>query len=86
MAGRRLDTMDLRELLRHIQQTPSDRAVQRATGVDRRTVQHYRKWATDHSLLEGSLPPIETLQQLVVGPYPNRPLPRIFPRLNLTVP
>ncbi len=28
MAGRRIDTMDLRELIRHIQQTPSDRAVQ----------------------------------------------------------
>jgi hypothetical protein len=76
--------MDLRELLRHIQQTPSDQAVQRATGIDRRTVQHYRKWAADHSLLEGSLPPIETLQQLV-GRTLSQPAPlRIFLRLNLT--
>lgn len=41
MAGRRINTMDLHELLRHIQQTPSDRAVQRSTGIDGRTVQHY---------------------------------------------
>ena len=37
MTGKRLATMDIRELLRHLRETESDRAVQRATGFDRRT-------------------------------------------------
>ena len=57
--------MDIRELLRHIQSTPSDRAVQRATGAHRQTVQRYRAWAAEHSLLRGPLPPIEDLQHLL---------------------
>ncbi len=57
--------MDIRELLRHIQLTPSDRAVQRATGAHRSTVQRYRAWATAQHLLDQPLPPIEVLQQLL---------------------
>lgn len=57
--------MDLRELLRHIQVTPSDRAVQRATGAHRSTVRRYRAWATTHQLLDQPLPPIEVLQALL---------------------
>jgi hypothetical protein len=34
--------MDIRELLLHLQAKPSDRAVQRATGMHRQTVRHYR--------------------------------------------
>ena len=33
--------MDIRELLRHIRNTPRDHGVQRETGVDRRTVKQY---------------------------------------------
>jgi len=48
--------MDIRELIRHLRATDSDRAVQRDTGIDRRTVQRYRTWATEHQLLIGPLP------------------------------
>ena len=47
MSGRRKNVMDIRELLRHMRNTPSDRGVQRATGVDRRTVKQHRKWAQE---------------------------------------
>ncbi len=42
--------MDIRELLRHIQVTPSDRAVQRATGAHRRTIQRNRAGFTRWTL------------------------------------
>jgi len=58
--------MDVRELLRHIQTTGSDRAVARATGAHRKTVLRYRHWAQAHHLLEGALPPIEDLQALLI--------------------
>jgi transposase len=57
--------MDIRELLRHIRSTDSDRAVQRATGIDRRTVQRYRAWAIEQGLLTGPLPALDELQRLV---------------------
>lgn len=57
--------MDIRELLRHLRATDSDRAVQRDTGIDRRTVQRYRTWAAEQGLLAGPLPALEELQHLV---------------------
>lgn len=57
--------MDIRELLRHIQAEPSDRAVQRATGAHRRTIQRYRSWATTQHLFDQPLPPIDHLQRLI---------------------
>lgn len=56
--------MDIRELLRHIRNSESDRAVRRATGVHRQTVKRYRKWAKAQGLLTGPLPALETLQAL----------------------
>jgi ActR/RegA family two-component response regulator len=44
--------MDIRNLLRHLQATSNISAIQRATGLNRRTIQRYRAWATDHGLLE----------------------------------
>jgi transposase len=87
MAGRRKDTMDIRELLRHIQSTPSDRAVQRATGAQRQTVQRYRAWAAEHHLLTVPLPPIEELQRLLdttfVPPLPPQTVSSIEPYRDL---
>ena len=57
--------MDIRELLRHLRATASDRAVQRDTNIDRRTVQRYRAWAAAQELLSGPLPALEDLQRLV---------------------
>jgi transposase len=57
--------MDVRELVRHLRANDSDRAVQRDTAIDRRTVQRYRSWALAQGLLEGPLPALEELQRLV---------------------
>ena len=65
MAGRRTEFMDIRHLLRHLQATSNISAIQRATGLNRRTIQRYQSWATTHGLLEGPLPPLEELQALV---------------------
>jgi len=37
--------MDIRELVRHMQRNPSDRAVAREAGLDRRTVKQCHQWA-----------------------------------------
>jgi hypothetical protein len=47
--------MNIRELVRHMQATPSDRALQRATGLNRRTIHRYRTWAQAQGLLTGPL-------------------------------
>ena len=74
MAGRRIDTVDIRELLRHLRDTTNDSAIQRATGLNRRTIVRYRRWAEEQGLLEGPLPPIEQLQALITSTL-TLPLP-----------
>lgn len=76
MAGRRKNTMDIRELLLHIRHEPSNRAVQAALGVDRRTVRRYRQWAQAQGLLAGPLPLLEVLQPLVEATLPGPPPPQ----------
>ena len=63
MPGRRLPTVDIRTLLLHIRSNPSDRAVSRDTGLDRRTVRSYRHWAQQQKLLTEPLLSLEELQQ-----------------------
>jgi transposase len=65
MTDRRKNTMDIRELLLHIQAHASNRQVERDTGIDRRTVKRYRDWATAQGLLAEPLPPLEDLQALL---------------------
>ncbi len=57
--------MDIRELVRQLRANDSDRAVQRDTGIDRRTVQRYRIWAAEQGLLTGPLPALEEVQALI---------------------
>jgi len=76
MPGKRKETMDIREILRQIQQGLSDRAVAKATGVDRKTVGRYRAWAIEHELLNGSLPPLGELHRLLEETMPSTPPPQ----------
>ena len=57
--------MDIREMLRHLRQGQSNRAVAKSVGIDRKTVARYRSWAVEQGLLEESLPPLNELQRLV---------------------
>ena len=76
MAGKRKETMDIREMLRHLRLGQSNRAVAEAVGVDRKTVARYRSWATEQGLLEGSLPPLGTLHPLVEETLSSPPPPQ----------
>lgn len=69
--------MDIRELVRHLRASDSDRAVQRDTGIDRRTVQRYRTWAVAQDLLTGPLPAVEELQCLVAQTLTAPPPPQM---------
>ncbi len=64
MPGKRKKTMDIREIVRHLRQGRSDRAIAAATGVNRKTVGRYRVWAIEQGLLSGALPPLGELQPL----------------------
>lgn len=77
MAGRRIALIDIRELLRHLRASDSDRAVQRDTGIDRRTVQRYRTWAAAQGLLSGPLPPLHELQRLLEHTLSAPPPPQM---------
>jgi transposase len=70
MAGRRLGTMDIHEIILHIRDNQSNRAVGRDTGFDRRTVRRYRKWVTEQGLLSGPLPAVPELERLLAQTLP----------------
>jgi transposase len=64
MAGTRIELMDLRDLVRELRASTNDSAIQRTSGLNRRTIRRYRAWATQHGLLTGPLPPLEQLATL----------------------
>jgi len=68
--------MDIRELLVHIRAETSNRQVARDIGLDRRTVQRYREWATAQDLLADPLPPMDKLQALLEQTMPAVPPPQ----------
>ena len=68
--------MDIREIMLHLRQTASDRAVQRATGVHRQTVKRYRAWAAAQGLLTGPLPSLPELEQRLRQTLPEPPPPQ----------
>ncbi|HZW04511.1 MAG TPA: IS21 family transposase [Anaerolineaceae bacterium] len=79
MSERRLALMNIRELLRHIQQEPSNRKIERNTGIDRRTVKRYRDWAEQQQLLNGPLPSHEALLRLLDETLPEKQPPQNQP-------
>jgi len=90
MAGRSKDLMDVRELIRHLRHTSSDRAVARTLGVHRKTVRRYRVWAGQHDLLgDAPLPSLEVLQALVqhtlTSPPPPQTVSSVAPYRDLVV-
>jgi Integrase core domain len=89
MAGRSLDLMDVREVLRHLQTTTSLSAIQRATGLNRRTIMRYRRWATEQGLLAGPLPPLAGLPRLaaqtLAPPAPPQTVSTVEPYRDLVL-
>lgn len=65
MPRKRKSSMEVREILRQLQDGQSARAVSRTLGLDRKTVARYRDWAQAHDLLKQPLPAQEKLHQLL---------------------
>ena len=75
--------MDIRELLRHMQATSNISAIQRATGLNRRTIQRYQTWAATQGLLDRPLPPLEELQHLLATTLTPPPPPHSVSSVEL---
>jgi transposase len=74
MPGKRKETVDIREMLRRVQQGQGDRAIARDMHIDRKTVRRYRAWATEQGLLDGPLPSLGELHQRAAETL-NTPVP-----------
>src|SRR5688572_16752440 len=89
MAGRSTPLMDIRNLLRYLQDTSNISAIQRATGLNWRTIQRYRTWAEQHGLLDKPLPSLEDLQHLLhtslTAPLPPQTVSSLEPYRDLVV-
>lgn len=73
MAGRRLMSLDVRELIRRLRAGESVRAVARDLEVARKTVQRYRAMAQRQGWMQGELPPIEEFNRYLVELEPKSP-------------
>lgn len=76
MAGKRKKIVDIYALLQHLRAGASNRGIKRDLGIDRRTAQKYRDWAEEYGLLNGTLPPIEELYQLLEETMPTKQPPQ----------
>jgi transposase len=76
MPGRRKKTMDIREVVLQLRKDPSDRAVAAKTKMHRQTIKRYRAWARAQGLLEGPLPALSELAQLVQATLPEKAPPQ----------
>jgi transposase len=70
MADRRKGVVDIRAILMQLRAGLSQRQIERELKLNRRTVKKYRKWAQQHGLLVGELPPLEQLQALLAQTMP----------------
>lgn len=68
--------MDIREILRHIRAGSSNRQIERDMKIDRRTAQRYREWAEEAGLLEGEMPALEQLRELLEKTMPDNQPPQ----------
>jgi hypothetical protein len=76
MSGRRIELMDIREVLLHLRAGARDSRIQRELAVDWRTVKKYRGWAERQGLLTGPLPELGELQRLVQATLNAPPPPQ----------
>jgi transposase len=74
--SRRKNIMDIREIVRQVRAGQSNRAIGREMSIDRRTVARYRAWAEAQGLLEGDLPELGALHQLVEETLPESQPPQ----------
>jgi len=89
MPEKRKGTMDIREILRQLRQGQSNRAIERATGIHRKTIARYRVWAKKQGLLEGELPALSELHQILEKtlerPAPPQNISTVEPHRELVI-
>ena len=68
--------LDIREILRYLQQGVGDRRTARSLRVSRKTVARYRAWAASEGLLDGPLPDPKALQERLAATLPAADPPR----------
>jgi transposase len=76
MAYRRLDVIEIAELVRLLRSGESDRTIARVLGHNRRTVIRYRTWAREQGLLEGEMPASSALHRLLAETFTPPPPPQ----------
>jgi transposase len=72
MANRRIETMDIGEMVRLLRAGESDSTISALVGHNRRTVARYRRWAQGQGLLTGEMPRTADLHRLVRTTWPRR--------------
>lgn len=74
MTARRIDMLDIRELIRQVQAGQSDRQIGLALHVSRVTVRKYRGWALAHDLIHHPLVTLEEVARLQAQDQLSRPV------------
>ncbi len=67
---RRTAVLDIRELLRYLHQGQSERVIQDALGLGRRTIRKYKRWAQAQGLLSGPLPELAEIEARLQATQP----------------
>jgi transposase len=76
MARRRIDVLDIRELIRRVTAGETDRRIARELGQSRNTVAKYRSWAEKEGFLEAEeLPPAKELAGRLANSSAKKPGP-----------
>lgn len=68
--------MDVYEVLRLAKLGKSDRRIASALGINRKTVGKYRAWAQELGVLDGELPSLAELHQLLEETWPDQVPPQ----------
>jgi len=76
VANRRIEVLDLGELVRMLRAGVSNREIARLLGHHRDTVAEYRGWAEARGLLEGEQPGEGELRRLVAATLPAKAPPQ----------
>jgi transposase len=75
MAGRRLMSMDVRELLLRFRSGQINRSIAREVGIARKTLARYRRLAESRGLLEGEMVDMRRLDEMLEESQPKINLP-----------
>jgi biotin operon repressor len=76
MPNRRIETMEIREMLRLMQRNRSNRQIADILQINRKTVDKYAAWAKEQGLLQGELPSARELEGLLKQQFPVQSPPQ----------